>query len=159
MSVFDPNIFLDATTQDANEKRPNIPEQNPEDPNGLYTALIGEIKTDSGTIEKGDNAGKPWISMVVPLKLQLPPAVQALGLPAEFQLTDRVFLDLTDSGSLDNSRGKNNGQRKYREATGTNVPGQTFAWRQLQGKMVKVKVKHDIYNGNIQEKPNQILPM
>ncbi|CAB4149428.1 hypothetical protein UFOVP1320_45 [uncultured Caudovirales phage] len=158
MSAFDPQAFLDAQTNEANEKRPTIPAENPADANGLFTAVIGEIKTDSGTISKGDNAGNPWISMIIPLKLQIPAAIQALGLPAEFQVTDRVFLDLTPQGGLDNSKGKNRGQRTYREATGMNKPGETFAWRMLTGKIVKVKIAHELYNGNIVEKVAQILP-
>jgi hypothetical protein len=158
MSAFDPQAFLDAQTNEANEKRPTIPAENPADANGLFTAVIGEIKTDSGTISKGDNAGNPWISMIIPLKLQIPAAIQALGLPAEFQVTDRVFLDLTPQGGLDNSKGKNRGQRTYREATGMNKPGETFAWRMLTGKIVKVKIAHELYNGNIVENVAQILP-
>ena len=158
MSAFDPQAFLDAQTNEANEKRPTIPAENPADANGLFTAVIGEIKTDSGTISKGDNAGNPWISMIIPLKLQIPAAIQALGLPAEFQVTDRVFLDLTPQGGLDNSKGKNRGQRTYREATGMNKPGETFAWRMLTGTIVKVKIAHELYNGNIVEKVAQILP-
>ena len=158
MSAFDPQAFLDAQTNEANEKRPTIPAENPADANGLFTAVIGEIKTDSGTISKGDNAGNPWISMIIPLKLQIPAAIQSLGLPAEFQVTDRVFLDLTPQGGLDNSKGKNRGQRTYREATGMNKPGETFAWRMLTGKIVKVKIAHELYNGNIVEKVAQILP-
>ena len=96
--------------------------------------------------------------MIIPLKLQIPAAIQALGLPAEFQVTDRVFLDLTPQGGLDNSKGKNRGQRTYREATGMNKPGETFAWRMLTGKIVKVKIAHELYNGNIVEKVAQILP-
>ena len=158
MSQFDPSVFLDATTTEVNEKRPPIPTENPDDSNGLYTAVIGEIKTDSGTIGKGDNIGKPWVSMIIPLRLQLPAAVQALGLPPELTLTDRAFLDLNPQGGLDNSKGKNRRQKDYRDATGTNVAGQPFAWRMLQGKVVKVKVSHELYEGNIQERPTQVLP-
>lgn len=157
-SAFDPNVFLDAQQTEVNEKRPPIPTDNPDDPNGLYTAVIGEIKTDTGVIGKGDNAGKPWVSMVIPLKLQLPPAVQGLGLPPEFQLTDRAFLDLTPQGGVDNSKGKNRAQRLYREATGLNVPGEPFAWRMLTGKVVKVKIVHELYNEAITEKVATILP-
>lgn len=157
-SAFDPSVFLDAPVTEANEKRPNIPAENPDSPDGLYMAMIGEIKPDSGIIGKGENAGKPWASIVIPLKLQLPPQVQALGLPAEFQLTDRAFLDLTESGSIDNSKGKNRRQKDYRDATGTNKAGEVFTWRSLQGKAVKVKVVHELYEGNIVEKPGQILP-
>lgn len=157
-SAFDPNIFLDATTTEINEKRPTIPADNPDSEDGLYTAIIGEIKTDSGTIGKGDKTGQTWVSMIVPLKLQFGPALQGLGLPPEFQLTDRVFLDLTPQGGLDNSKGKNRRQRDYREATGQNIPGEAWSWRMLTGRPVKVKVTHEMYEGSIQERPAQILP-
>ena len=157
-SAFDPAVFLDATTTEVNEKRPPIPTENPDDPNGLYTAVIGEIKTDSGTIGKGDNVGKPWVSMVIPLRIQVPASVQGLGLPSELTLTDRAFLDLTPQGGLDNSKGKNRRQKDYRDATGMNNPGEAFAWRMLQGKVVKVRVTHEMYNDSIQERPAQILP-
>ena len=157
-SAFDPNVFLDAQQNEVNEKRPPIPTENPEDENCLYTAIIGEIKTDTGILGKGDNAGKPWVSMIIPLKLQLPPAIQGLGLPPEFQLTDRAFLDLTPQGGIDNGKGKNRSQRMYREATGLNVPGEPFAWRMLTGKVVKVKITHELYNEAIQEKISAILP-
>jgi len=157
-SVFDPSVFLDAQTNEVNEKRANIPVDNPDSTDGLYVAVIGEIKTDSGTIGKGERTGQPWISMIIPLKLQFGSAVQAMGLPAEFQLTDRAFLDITPQGGLDNSKGKNNQQRKYREAAGLNKPGEPFAWRMLTGKVVKVKVAHEFYNDAIVEKVSQILP-
>jgi len=158
MSGFDPQKFLDAQQTEVNERRPLIPAENPDDANGLYTAVIGEIKTDSGVIGKGDQTGQPWISMVIPLKLQFSPQIQALGLPPEFQLTDRAFLDLTPQGGLDNSKGKNRAQKNYRDATGMNNPGEPFAWRMLQGRTVKVKLAHELYEGNIVEKVAQILP-
>jgi hypothetical protein len=157
-SAFDPSVFLDAQVNEVNEKRPPLPVENPDDANGLYTAVIGEIKADSGIVGKGDNAGKPWVSMIIPLRIQVPPVVQALGVPAEITLTDRAFLDLTPTGGLDNSKGKNRRQKDYRDATGTNVAGVPFAWRQLQSKVVKVKVNHELYQDQIQERPGLILP-
>lgn len=157
MSQFDPNVFLDARQTEVNEKRPPLPTENPDDENGLYLAVIGEIKADSGIIGKGDRQGQPWVSMVIPLKLQVPPVVQGLGIPPELTITDRAFLDLTPSGSIDNGKGKNRQQRAYRDATGTNVPGEAFAWRMLQGRTVKVKITHEMYEGNLQEKIAQVL--
>ena len=157
-SQFDPSVFLDAQVNEVNEKRPPIPTENPDHENGLYLAVIGEITTSSGTISKGDNAGKPWVSMVIPLRLQIPPSVQGLGIPPELTLSDRAFLDLTAQGALDNSKGKNRRQKDYREATGTNVAGVPWAWRQLQGKTVRVKVQHELYNDVIQERVGAILP-
>jgi len=157
-SAFDPSVFLDAQVNEANEKRPPLPTENPDDPNGLYLAVIGEIKADSGTISKGENAGKPWVSMVIPLRIQVPPVIQALGLPPELTLTDRAFLDLTAQGGLDNSKGKNRRQKDYRDATGTNTAGVPFSWRQLQGKVIKVKINHELYQDQIQERPGAVLP-
>lgn len=157
-SAFDPSVFLDAQVNEVNEKRPPLPVENPDDENGLYLAVIGEIKADSGIVGKGDNAGKPWVSMVIPLRIQVPAVIQALGLPPELTLTDRAFLDLTPQGGLDNSKGKNRRQKDYRDATGTNVAGVPFAWRQLQGKVIKVKVNHELYQDQIQERPGLVLP-
>lgn len=151
-SAFDPNVFLDAQTTEVNEKRPPLPAENPAADDGLYLAVIGEIKTASGQIEKGERAGQPWVSMLVPLRIQVPSEVQALGINPELTLTDRVFLDLTPQGALDNSKGKNRQQRTYREACDMNKPGEAFAWRMLQGRTVKVKLSHELYDGNIQER-------
>lgn len=159
MSMFDPNAFLDAQTTEANEKRPPLPAENPEDPNGTYVALIGEIGTDSGTIGKGERQGQPWVSMLVPLQITVPASLQASGFPKTLTITDRVFLDLTANGGMDNGPGKNNRQRLYREATGLNKKGEPFAWRMLQGKPIRVKISHELYNENIQERIAQVLPL
>lgn len=157
-SVFDPNLFLDAQQTEVNEKRPPLPTENPEAEDACYTAVIGEIKADSGTIGKGERIGQPWISMVVPLRIQVPASVQGLGLPPELTISDRVFLDLTPQGSIDNGKGKNRQQRAYREACDMNKPGEPFAWRMLQGKVVKVKIAHEMYNDAIQERIAAVLP-
>ena len=151
-SVFDPNTFLDAQITETNEKRPPIPAENPASDDGLYLAVVGEISTATGTIGKGERTGQPWVSMLVPLRVQVPAEVQSMGLPPELTLTDRVFLDLTPQGGLDNSKGKNRQQRSYREATGLNKSGESFAWRMLQGRTLRVRVTHELYEGNIQER-------
>lgn len=158
VSQFDPAVFLDAQQTEVNEKRDPIPTENPDSPDGCYTAIIGEVTTKSGQIGKGERTGQPWASIVVPLKLQLGPQVQARGLPPEFQLTDMVFLDLNAAGAIDNSKGKNNAQRAYRTALGMNEPGVPFSWRAAQGRPVKVKIKHELYLESIQERVAVVLP-
>lgn len=154
MSQFDANVFLDAQQTEVNERRPPLPVENPYSADGLYIAQIGEITTASGTIEKGDRAGQPWLSMVVPLKIDVPPEMRdAMKLPPQVTLTDRAFVDLTPDGKgIDNSPGRNSRQKEYREAADMNQPGVPFSWRALTGKVVKVKVTHDMYEGNIQER-------
>ena len=156
-TTFDPAVFLDAEQTEANERRPLLPTENPEDPNGMYLALIGEITTASGTIGKGERAGDPWASMVIPLLVQVPSSLQqSMSLPQQLTLTDRAFIDLTPQGTIDNSKGKNRRQKDYRDATGENVPGKPFAWRHLQGRTIKVKIVHELYNGVALEKPGVV---
>lgn len=157
-SAFDPNQFLDAQTTEVNEKRPPLPAENPASPDGFYLAQIGEIKTSSGEIGEGDRAGQPWVSLLIPIRIQVPSEIQALGLQPELTITDRVFLDLTPQGSIDNAKGKNRQQRVYREACDLNKPGEPFAWRMLQGRTVKVQLVHELYKGAVQERIKGIFP-
>jgi hypothetical protein len=158
MSAFDPQSFLDAQITEENTRRLPLPTENPADENGLYTAIIGEITTSSGVIGKGDRAGSPWVSMIIPLRLEIPQQLRdSLGYNESFTLTDRAFLDLTPQGGLDNGPGKNRQQKAYREATDLNKAGDVFSWRQLTGRVVKVKISHELYEGVIQERVSSIL--
>lgn len=158
-SAFDPQQFLDAQITEANEKRPPLPIENPASSDGLYTAVIGDIKMESGTIGKGDRNGQAWLSAIIPLVIEVPAQLRdSMKLPPTLQLTDRAFLDLTpDEKGLDNSPGKNRRQKVYREATDLNKPGDVFAWRMLQGKVVKVQITHEIYNDAVQERIGNVL--
>lgn len=153
-SVFDPNAFLQATQTEVNERRALLPVDNPESPDGLYLAVIGTVKTDSGVYEKGNNIGKPWVSIVIPMKVDVPQQLQeSLKLPSQLTFTDRVFLDLTADGKgVDNSPGKNRGQKNYREALDMNKPGESFSWLMVQGRLLKIKINHELYKGDAVEK-------
>ena len=160
-SGFDPNLFLDATVTETNEKRPPLPEENPASPDGLYTAVIGEVKMNSGTYDKGERIGQPWLQAVVDLQIEVPQQVQdGIGLKLEkgtLRFTDRPFIDLTPQKTIDNAKGKNRAQKRYREAVDLNKPGDSFAWRMLTGRVVKVKIKHELYDGQIQERIDNVL--
>jgi len=161
LSAFDPQQFLDAQVDIPNEKRPPLPVENPASPDGLYTAVIGEPKAESGVIEKGDRVGQPWLSMVVPLEVEVSPQVQeGLGIKLDkgsLRLTDRVFIDLTLQKTIDNAPGKNRRQRQYRDALDLNKPGDVFSWRKVQGQVIKLKLSHRMYEGEPQEEINAVL--
>ena len=55
------------------------------------------------------------------------------------------MLDITPNGALDNAPGRNGGLRRYREACDLNKPGDSFSARQMTGKVVKVKITHELY--------------
>lgn len=141
MPTFDPAQYVDMETTQESKKRPPL---DPAD----YTAIIGEVAVEPWS--KGDKSG---LRMKVPLKIQLDPGVrERLGLTTDtLTLTDSVFLDTNEQGMLDYGPGRNSGLRRYREATGQNVAGQPFSPRRLIGQAVLVKIKHDMYQGEVQE--------
>lgn len=155
-SGFDPQNFLDAQQTEVNTKRPPLPVENPASTDGFYTAIIGEIKSEAGTVEKGERQGKPWLAFLVPLTIEVPQQVQAslgVSLPkGTITLTDRVFIDLTDQNTIDNSPGRNRRQRQYRDALDLNKPGDVWSWRTAQGRPVKVKIQQEMYQGEVQER-------
>ena len=160
-SAFNPDAFLDVQQNEVNTKRPPLPVMNPASPDGFYTAVIGATKTDSGTIEKGEKTGRPWMAVLVPLVIQVPPQVQdLLSLKLEkgtITLTDRVFIDLTEQNTIDNSSGRNRRQRLYREALNLNKPGDIWSWRKAEGQPIKIKIDQEIYEGEIQERIGTLL--
>lgn len=158
MSAFDPSLFLNATLNEPTERRDPVPVDNPEAPDKLYTARIDEVEFRPWDSKKPDAKVKSGMSMDVTLKLQLPPGLQSrLGLGAEFTLYDSVMLDLTPQGTLDNAKGRNNGLRAYREAVDLNKVGDSFAPSKLAGRVVKVRLKHEVWNNAPQERVAGIL--
>lgn len=66
---------------------------------------------------------------------------KATGLP-EPTVRQSIFLDLTDSGVLDVSKGKNIQLGRLREALGQNKAGKPWAPAQLIGAVAKLIVSH-----------------
>lgn len=138
-STFDPSQFLDATTTEAATRRPPLPP-------GEYLAILGEPDVRPNVQGKKD-ASKLYNFIDFPLTVDVsayPAARSKVGVDT-VKLRHSVSLDLTDSGSLDWSPGRNTGLRFLREAAKMNVPGEAFSVRRLEGRMVKVKVSHREY--------------
>lgn len=144
-SIFDPSTFLDATVDTPTEKRPPLPV-------GDYTAVIGEIEARSWTGKK--DPSKSGIAYDVPLSIEIPAEVQAsLGLTQPtLSLKDSIMLDLTEAGTIDNAPGKNRRLRMYREAVDMNKSGDVFSARKMTGKVIKVKLSHELWEGNLMER-------
>ena len=156
ISQFDPATFLDATTTEAATRRPPLPVDNPASPDTLYTGVIQEPKMRTWQGKK--DPSQSGLAIDIPVLIDVPGQLQdQLKLPAQIQLTAGGFVDLTAQGLMDWSPGKNSTLRRYREATGLNVAGQTFSPRMLQGKVVKVKITHELYNGDIMDKIGNVL--
>jgi hypothetical protein len=130
-------LFLDTTLDAPTEKREPLPI-------GDYTAVIGEVASRVWT-GKADPT-KSGVALDIPLIIDVPAELQvSMGLPPTLNLKDSVMLDLTESGMIDNGKGKNRALRNYREATNMNKPGDVFSPRKLQGQVITIKVTHEIW--------------
>lgn len=138
--MFNPQDYLDVSINEPSVKRPPLPP-------GDYTGQIGEVTARPWTGKKDPT--KSGIAWDIPLAITIPPEVQAsLGLDQSvINLKDSIMLDLTADGMIDNGPGKNRGMRAYREALNMNNPGDSFSARKMTGQVVRVKIGHDMWNG------------
>jgi hypothetical protein len=138
MGAFDTKNFLDQETDQPLVRRPPLPLQD-------YIGLIGEpVKRD--WVSPNDPT-KSGVSIDFPIVLDIPSDVQeSLGLTSS-QITVKggVMLDLTPDGSIDWGPGKNGSTRRYREALDMNKPGDKFSFRAMQGRAIRVRIKHREY--------------
>ena len=151
---FDPNAFLSQETTAASERRAPVPAQD-------YVATIKEIKADRWQSkdkldpETGELKSGPLF--IFTLELDLPEDVREKCKIKQLTLTDRLMLDVAPGGgALDFSPGKNNRLRIYREATNLNAAGAPFSPGMLVGKLIKVRVTHEVYQETVQERPGAI---
>jgi len=145
---FDPAQFLDVELSTPLVRRPPLPV-------GDYVAVVGEVRAETWAGRAGGKAeGKSGMKYVVPLSIDLPPAVQEqLGLTqSTITLTDGIMLDLNEGGTIDTGPGRNGGLRRYRDALDMNKPGEPFSARKMQGRPIRVKITHEIYQGEAVER-------
>lgn len=142
--VFDPAQFLDITVESPFEERIPLPI-------GEYTAMIGQITARSWQSKDGTKAGVAWD---IPLVVDVPPDVQqTCKCSPTLKITDSAMLDINESGNgFDFGPGQNRVLKDYREATDTNKPGDKFGAKVLQGKVIKVRITHDLWEGRVREK-------
>ena len=140
---FDPASFVNLEMDTPLIKRPPLSV-------GDYIATIGEVKGVQWT--KKDDPSMTGMKYNVPLTLEVPADQQDKLSATTIKLTDGIMLDLNEQGGLDMSPGRNGGLRRYREACDMNKPGDIFSAARMQGKLVKVKLTHELYQGEIQER-------
>jgi len=138
MSTFDPSSFLDATITEVQVKRPNLPAGSD------LPGEIGEVKISSW--QGKTDPSKSGIRADIPIKVD---TSSIPGQPPTVTLTYGIMLDLTEAGAIDLGPGKNGKLRAFREAVGMNAPGAPFNWRAVQGKLVKAKISHRPYEGEL----------
>lgn len=143
-SAFDPNLFLQATTTEASERRIPLPPGN-------YTAIIEKLVPEPWRSKDGTKTGYKFNAT---LMIALPPQVAEDCKYTEpfCRLVDSIMLDMTPANTLDYAPGKNRALRMYREATDMNTAGALFSPGMLVGKSVLVSIQHKIWdNAPIEE--------
>lgn len=132
MSSFNPQEFMNQVSNEANDTRITPC------PEGEYIGVLGEPKLEERTSQK---TGETYLQLTIPVTVDDPAAKEATG---RDPLTVRwqSFIDRTENGGLNFGQGKNIKLGRLREATGLNKPGEPFSIGKLQGKIVKIAVKH-----------------
>ena len=132
-SAFDPKQFLDMQFNDANStQRIPIPAQE-------HVAVIEKVETRAWQ-GKADPS-KSGLALDVTYTID-DPNVKALLGRDKVTVTQGIMLDITPTGGLDFSKGRNVQLGRVREACGLNTPGAPFGFRMLEGKVVKIVVGH-----------------
>lgn len=131
-TTFDPNTFLNQSFDESNDTKVTPC------PVGEYLAIAEKVEIKPWAARDGSSSG---------LKAEIVWDVQDDNVKAllgkdTVRVRQQQMLDLTDTGSLDFSKGKNIGLGRLREALGLNTPGEPFSFGMIQGQMAKVKVSH-----------------
>lgn len=142
--IFDPNQFLELTVDSPFEDRIPLPV-------GEYTAMVGQITARGWQSKDGTKSGVAWD---IPLVIDVPSEVQQqCNCGPTLKINDSAMIDVNESGNgFDFGPGKNRVLKDYREATDTNKPGDKFGARMLQGKVIQVRLGHDMWEGRVREK-------
>lgn len=130
MSVFDPEAFMNETTEEANDTT-IVPI-----PAGTYQAQIEKIEPRSVTVKDEERA---ILSVTYSI---LDDGVKAELGRDKVTIRQDIWLDTTPEGRLDFSKGKNVGLGKLRAACGLNEAGKAFSPNQLQGNVVSITTGH-----------------
>jgi hypothetical protein len=148
-SPFDPSLFLDAQTQEASVRRPPLPI-------GEYMGQLGEPKFRQTQGKKDPSASYTWLDVPVIIDLSQYPTVREMVWQDQVVLIYSGRVDVSPSGGLDYGKGRSPALRQIRDATGLNIAGQAFSPRMLQGRFVRVRVKHESWEGEVLDKIDSV---
>jgi hypothetical protein len=129
MSSFNPESFMNSTVSEANST------QYEQVPEGEFPASIDTVTP------RTTGTGKALLSVKWKVDDEAVRTQTGMAEPSVFQT---VWLDVTESGGLDFSRGKNVQLGKLRDALGQNAPGKPWSPGMLVGGVAKIRVKHSI---------------
>lgn len=125
-SAFDPDMFMNTSTTDANDT-------------SYVPVPVGEFRAAITDVKAGTAGDKPVLNLTWTIDDDNVRKETGLEKPTVRQT---IWLDLTPQGGLDMGKGKNVGLGKLREALGQNRPGQAWSPGLLNGQVAMVMVAH-----------------
>jgi len=131
---FDPNTFLNTTYTEAMDTK-TIP-----CPVGEYLGISEKVEIKTWASKDGSSSG---LKLEILWDIQDENVKSLLGRDS-VKVMQQQMLDLTETGQLDMSKGKNVGLGRIREALGLNTPGEPFSFGMIQGRMAKCAVSHRV---------------
>jgi hypothetical protein len=151
-SAFDPDAFLNSSTAEASLRRPPLPA-------GDYLGVLGAPKFRQTQGKKDPTLTYTWLD--IPVKIDIGSNPSAVNFASEHGITETTLtysgrVDQSESGGIDYGKGKSPGLRQAREATGLNIAGQSFSPLMLEGRQVRVKVKHETWEGELMDRVDAI---
>lgn len=152
--MFDPNEFLNQTVDTANDTKLINPPDNMSGEG--YQILAGKL--DCRTWTKKDDPSVSGLALDIQWEIQ-DEAVKMFCGREKVICKQGIMLDLTETGGLDMSKGKNIGLGKLREALGLNIPGQPFSFSMIPGRMAKGFVQHRVNGEDIYAEIKRVLPL
>ena len=135
MSQFNPDQFLDQTITESNDTTV-VPV-----PVGDYTAVATEVKCRSW--QSKNDPSQAGLALDITWEIDDESVKEFLG-RSKVTVKGGIMLDVTDSGGLDMSKGRNVALGRLREALDLNKPGQPFSFSMIPGRVAKVNVSHRI---------------
>lgn len=125
-SAFDPEMFMNTSTTDANDTQ-------------FRPVSEGEYQAAIDTVTPRMAGDKPVLE--VKWAVDSDQAREETGMDKP-TVKQTIWLDLTPGGGLDSGKGKNVSLGKLREALGQNSPGRPWSPGMLVGQVAMIKVGH-----------------
>ena len=145
--LFDANAFMQATFEGENDTvRIPIPAEE-------WDAIAEKVDLSQWTSKDGSKSG---LKLTILWEIMSDEVREITGRSKNVVRQD-IMLDLTDDARLDMGKGMNVALGKLRQAVGLNTPGEAFSFPMIQGRNAKIKVKHEMYENEIQAKVGGVI--
>lgn len=145
--LFDANAFMQATFEGENDTvRIPIPAEE-------WDAIAEKVDLSQWNSKDGSKSG---LKLTILWEIMSDEVREITGRSKNVVRQD-IMLDLTDDARLDMGKGMNVALGKLRQAVGLNTPGEAFSFPMIQGRNAKIKVKHEMYENEIQAKVGGVI--